>query len=241
MDGSSFHSQYYRYLTYEKYNKKPKVIIQTIDIATLKKTENLFNYQQFLPYLDDETIKTEVYSYDGFTEKNNLLPFQRYFGEYKISAVGLTEYFDIRNFSNDKYKGYKASETKINYTGLGKLLESKKKILIPFDDESIALFETFLKHCKESGIKLILVHPPTYIENQSVLGNYEEVFNIYKKLAKKYEIPLINYDDQPIALRKDLFNDGVHLNKTGAKLFSETFLDDLLNNYGLKPCITTLK
>lgn len=237
MDGSSFNSQYYRYLAYEKYNRKPKIIIQTLDQGTLKKSAALYNYQQFLPYLDEPSVSDAVFGYqNGISKKDKIIPFEKYIGEYDLAAVGISEFFDIKKFSNEKYKGYRGREAASNYTGIEKALESGKKVTINVDDASIKLFETFLKYCKESGIKLFLIHTPIYTLNQSVIANYREIILIYKNLAEKYDTPILNYSDNPISYRKDLFYDGVHLNKQGSELFSEVLADDLIHKYGLQMC-----
>ena len=159
--------QYYRYLAYEKYNRKPKYIIQTLRESSLSKGENLVNYEQFLPYLDEDILTDAAYTYKGLSKWDKSIPFYRYIGEYNLIRVGLLEYFNIKNFSNGKYKGYKGFDRPWNGEMLERIKKNDRKSTIKFDEDSVKLFESFLKYTKESDIKLFLVIPP-HIYRKSV-------------------------------------------------------------------------
>ncbi|GHT05792.1 hypothetical protein AGMMS49525_13470 [Bacteroidia bacterium] len=54
-----FSMQYVRFKVFEKYNKKPRVIIQNIDFFTLAQGHPMHK-EQFLPYLHEDLLKNEL-------------------------------------------------------------------------------------------------------------------------------------------------------------------------------------
>ncbi|MBK8659798.1 MAG: hypothetical protein IPN22_13230 [Bacteroidetes bacterium] len=51
IDGHAFHLQYLRHLLMLKNNPAPKVIIHSVDVWSLLKRPELYNQEQFLPYM----------------------------------------------------------------------------------------------------------------------------------------------------------------------------------------------
>ncbi|MGI8542088.1 MAG: hypothetical protein ACR2MD_01250 [Aridibacter sp.] len=229
MNGSTFYLQYYRYLTYLKYNKKPKVIIQNLDDFSLQKYEYIANQEQFLPYVDEETIINPVLTYKTLNKFELKIPFFRYIGEYKVIRVGLLEFFNIKHFTTDNYKGFEGQKTTWNDEEIGRL-KKFEKTKIDLDSESVELFKLFLRETKRSEIKLVLVYSPFYIEGQSVYSNHNEMLSLYRKLAEENGILFLDYSKHPISYRKELYHNAMHLNETGAELFSKDVAMKLAEN-----------
>ena len=93
MEGHQFHMQYYRYLIYRNFNKKPKYIIQNIDHFTFEKRPDLYAYEQFLPYLNNRLIQKAVLSYKGIDWKDIYIPLYKYHSKYDIAIFGLRNFF----------------------------------------------------------------------------------------------------------------------------------------------------
>lgn len=232
MGGSSFHLQYYRYLAFEKRNKKPKIIIQTVDSNTLETAPILYYYHQVLPYMDDELIGNAAVKYNNLSSKDKFIPFYRYAGEYRLIGLGFKEFFNIGHYPDETYKGF------LTRFGDGEFTEPEelKNIELKIDNETLALFESFLGHCRETGIKLILINTPIYIETQPNIKNSEEISATIKKLAEKYNTEYLDYTDHQMSYRKEFFRDGAHLNNKGVEEFSNILADDLNNKFDLSVC-----
>lgn len=230
MNGSTFYLQYYRYLTYLKYNKKPKIIIQNLDDFSLQKYKDIANQEQFLPYVNEETIINPVLTYKTLNKWELQIPFYRYIGEYNVIRVGLLEFFNIKHFSNDNYyKGFEGQITTWNDEEI-KGLKSLNKMKVEVDKESIELFETFIKETKQARIKLVLVYSPFYIDGQSIYSNHNEMLSLYRRLAEENDILFLDYSKHPISYRKELFHNAMHLNDIGAELFSKDLAVKLTEN-----------
>lgn len=225
--GHNFWLQHLRHQLVLKYNKKPKTIIHIVDIGSLIKTKDLFNSNQFLPYmLWNNDIKKATLSYNGFTSIDYHVPLIRYYGNIKsILRLAHSINFPKKN-EMLKINGYIPHDIPWN----GDFDRAKKKIKfmkILLHKPSIQLFDNYLKECKTNNIKVILVYPPEYIEGQKFEVNRSEVITLFKKFSKKYNIPYHDFSNDPICFKKKFFYNATHLNKNGSELFTRQLIDTL--------------
>ena len=110
MDGEKFPLEYFRHKELLRYNKKPRIIIQSLDVFSFVKDAQLFNYQQFLPYmLFNKRIYEATKNYEGLTIADFILPSFRYIRSKDI----LSDIFNRQKARNDKVfrvKGYMAKD-----------------------------------------------------------------------------------------------------------------------------------
>lgn len=226
MNGHNFWLQYLRHKEYLACNKQPRLILQSVDAFTLEKRENLYQAEQFLPYmLWNNDIYTFTRSYIGFNLFEYFIPLIRYSGR-------TAEILDIlRNgetAENCRKKGFTAVDRTWG-DDLKKAQIQKKSYAITFDPESILLFEAFIRECREKQIELILVYTPEYIEGQKFISNRGRLINLYKEYGKKYHLTFLDYSGDEICLDKNLFYNASHLNRRGAEIFSRKLAGDIKN------------
>ena len=227
IDGHNFWLQNLRYRQLLKYNKKPKLIILSLDYFTLKKNEDLYNSEQFLPYmLWNNEIKEATISYNGFKSWDYELPLLRYYGKYDAIATAIR--FSTGHLSNPitRVKGYQGRDESWN-SDFDNAKSSMKNLVITLDSATIVLFEKFLKECKKEHIKLIFVYTPEYIEGQKFVKNRKQIMNLYKKFSDQYGIPFYDYSNDPLSFQRTYFYNASHLNKKGSELFTAKFIDTL--------------
>lgn len=224
MDGQNFWLQYLRNIEYLKYNKPPKVIILSVDVFSLAKGKNLYQLNQFLPYmLWNNNIKRFTSSYNGFSFEDYYLPLIRYYGSLRGSNSV------IKSFSNDslyRNKGYRGMEKKWN-NDFKKAKLNKKHISINIDLNTISLFNQFLLECKTNKITVILTYTPEYIEGQNYVKNRKEIIKIYNNFSNKYNLLFLDYSDDNLCLQKKYFYNALHLNKKGSEIFTSKLAHDL--------------
>ena len=218
-DGSAFNRQYSRYLIYRKHNSKPKVIIQNIEITTLNYTSG-YNQYQYFPYFNDSDIRHLVIPYEQFTLADRTLPFYRY------ANFGLQKLFSDQSVS---VNGYRAREIKWNV----KPIIDTVWIQFTPDLRSLAMFEQFLAQAASEGIQVIFVHAPIHAEVTRQQQNPDQMWHLYHQLAAKYNIPILNYQNDTISNDSNYFYNRTHLNRQGAEIFSRHLAEDL------KPLIKT--
>ena len=227
IDGHNFWLQNLRYRELLKHNKRPKFIIFSLDYFTLKKNEDLYNSEQFLPYmLWNKEVKEATISYNGFSSKDFEIPLIRYYGNY--DAIGTAFRCSLGHLINPvtRVKGYKGRNESWN-SDFAKAKASKKSLEIKLDKSTIFLFENFLKECKTNNIKMIFVYTPEYIEGQKFVSNRAQIMGIYKKFSNEYQIPFYDFSNDSISYHKKYFYNASHLNNSGSQLFTKELIDTL--------------
>lgn len=229
MNGSEFYQTNTRYFIYNEFNKSPKIVIQALDMHSLRKTKTLPFPEQFLPYFNNDLIKKLVVSYGDFRTLDFYIPSFKYLYQYKVQFAGICEYFNLKHFDNGKYKGYHKMD--ISWDGLTKkfIAKNPKGIEVKLDSIVIKLFDSFLQDCKRNNIILILVYTPEFIEYQYLTNNRSEIIGLYKHFANKYDINFLDYSKDSISFNKSYFYNTQHLNKIGSEVFSRKLSKDIWN------------
>lgn len=227
IDGHNFWLQHLRHKTLLKYNKKPKYIIMAIDIWSFQKSTELYNAEQFLPYmLLNKDIINYTSSNKGFTSFDYYLPLVRYVGNKKAVVQSIENSIFFPKTLPKRKKGYAGNEQNWNKD----FINAKKRMIYyeaKADPELIALFDNFLFECKEKDIEVILVYTPEYFEGQKFVKNRKEIITLFENFSEKYKIPFLDYSNDEICTKKEYFYNASHLNKGGATLFTNMLINDL--------------
>lgn len=223
IDGHNFWLQYLRNKEYLKHNKHPNLIILAVDVFSLAKRKDLYQLNQFLPYmLWNNNFKKFTSSYSGFDYEDYYIPFIRYYGQLK----GLKLNSSKTNNESYRYKGYKGMEIKWS-TDLEKAKLKMNHYAIDINSNSINLFEQFLLECKSDKIRVILVYTPEYIEGQKFVKNRQGIIDIFNDFSTKYNLLFLNYSNDEICKKKEYFYNALHLNKKGSELFTSKLSHDI--------------
>ena len=174
-------------------------------------------------------IKEATISYNGYNLMDYEIPLIRYFGRGNAIQTAMKT-----NIKVERIKGYQGQNRQWN-DDFDKAKRAMKNYQQPLDPASVILFEKFLKDCKSLKIKIIFVYTPEYIEGQKFVKNRNEIISLYKKLSKKYNILFYNYSKDPLSYQKKYFYNAIHLNKTGAELFTKKLIDSLKKYYYPEP------
>ena len=227
MDGHNFFMQMLRHEIVLRNNQKPRCILLSLDITTLSKRKDLFDQDQFIPYLDDPAVLKATKTYIGFNFFDYYFPLVKFGGNRWLIGESVKCFLNKNDRSTDRYKGFLAVDSMWSNS-----FEKFKRlhphgILEVMDPGSIKLFDEFLSDSKKRGIKVIMVYTPEFIEGQSYTTNRAAVFNIYNSFAEKHNVPFLDYSHDSISYNKKNFYDTWHLNKAGSALFSRKLASDL--------------
>ena len=227
IDGHNFWLQNFRHRMLLKNNTKPKIIIFSIDMFTLQKRKDLYNLEQFLPYmLWNKEMQKVTSCYEGFNRYDYEIPLVRYFGRKQSLVSAIRVFSGHLGCSSYRIRGYQGIDRSWT-TDFDNTKFTNKKYEVILDTETLLLFKRFLIECKSKNIKLIFVYTPEYIEGQKFVKNRGVVMSIFTNLSKQYHIPFYDYSSDPISHQKIYFYNANHLNKTGAELFTTKLIDTL--------------
>ena len=218
-----FDMQYARFRMYLQHNKKPKYIIQNVDVYGFSKRQDVVDSPQFLPYIQDTILQNVTHNHKGeFDIYQQSIPLFKYKSESKLAIEGFLGFFGFSDLydTTTKYKGYRGN----NYAW-NKDFETFKKrypkgAKYKFDKEVIRQFNEYLAFCKRENIKVILVYAPEYFEVQSYYKNKNKLINLCQESVRKYGCQFLDYSKNSLCYNRDNFYNSQHLNKRGAELFS---------------------
>ncbi len=229
INGHNFFMEYLRHTLLLKHNKHPKLIILSLDNVTLEKRNELFEMQQFAPYLNDKDVVAATKTYVGFKKFDYLLPLVRYIPLNKIMNHAMGAPFTSTS-SPEWYRGFSPHKEGWN-NNLETAMNRKKKYFQNFDTNTIRLFDKFLVETKNQGIKLMFVYAPEYIEGQKFVANRQDVFTHFYFFSNKYKIPFFNYSSDSLCYDKKYFYDSQHLNAIGADIFTKKLVQQIRSVY----------
>jgi hypothetical protein len=227
IDGHNFWLQYLRHKELIKYNTKPKYIVISMDIFSLEKKHDLYNLDQFLPYmLFNGDIYHYTSSYEGFSTFSYYIPLIRYAGRREALLDAIISALNMGNSEPMRSKGYRGMEFVWN----NDFATAKSKFNyyeVQIDSASENLFKLFLNECRTDKIKVILVYSPEYIEFQCFVKNRNAILSLYKEYSTNYNIPFLDYSDDQMCKEIKYFYNSTHLNKTGSEIFTDKLVRDL--------------
>jgi hypothetical protein len=229
INGLGFWHIYLRHRELLRYNRMPKYIIISIDDFSLVKDVNLFQKDQFLPYmLGNNNFRKYLKDVNSFSFFDYYIPLIRYYGRRNAIQKAIECSFAKENSIPLRKKGYMAWDLNWN-NDFGKAQTELGYIEVKNDSTSISLFNDFLNECSLNKIKVIFINTPEYIDGQLFIKNRDEVINIYKNFSNKYDIVFFDYSNDEMCYHREYFFNAQHLNKTGAELFNRKLVRDLKN------------
>lgn len=230
VNGHDFNMQKTKFDVYTQKNNYPKVLVQVASNKTMEKREDLFEMNQFLPYLDNNYICSATKEYEGLESHHYVVPLTRYIGKYYLQYVGFVSYFNLPiNYLKDvKFKGSIAHDKSWDGSFEKFVKTNPEGVKYRIDKSSDIKFKSFLQDLDKNNVMVFLVYPPVYFESKQYVINRDEIINYYKKKASEYSnVFYLDYSSVELTNNKTNFYNSQHLNKKGAKEFSTILAIDI--------------
>ena len=222
VDGGGLERQLVTYKIYLCYqNKTPKYLIINFEYWGTWREEHPWGYQreQYFPLLLKPKARKLIEEKDGFYFNEFYIPMCRYY-LYGFSSL-------IKDFREEddiiEYKGYAGHEWKWD----GKEFSKIESISFEPPQNLIEEFDCFLENSKLTGVNIVFVCSPIYIELTEKVNNLSEFYDLLHYYSEKYEIPVLDYIYDTLCYDTAYFYNATHLNKTGAELFTTKLCHDL--------------
>lgn len=218
-DGESF---FYYYAVFKSILKRymPKMIILDIENGVFKADQSSYDrLSVLLPFYKKHPEIQSVIELKGPFEKlklqSKVYPYNSML--FKI-AIGNTEFNKKRNID---INGYVPLSRALNEP-VRNVTISKKYDL---DSNKLNLYQSFIDECLKANIKLFIVCSPYYL---NLIGT-DTSMTIAKNVAKSNSIQFFDFSKDVFFLKNPtLFDDTVHLNMEGAKIFSNNLIDSII-------------
>lgn len=214
MDASPINRQVHKYEIYRERCAKPKMIIQNIDVWSLLYGVG-YELEQFFPFVWDRSFRKKFILKEPFTFAEKYIPFYRYHG------IRPKSYFQSPPYM--LYKGYQGQDKEWD----GKMYVRQESIDFIANDTTLCMFNSYLNKAKEENIVVIFVYAPLYYGAKQKISNIDEMYETYQGIADKFGIPILDYSDMWICYDTTYFYNAMHLNRTGAEIFSDSLANDI--------------
>ena len=217
-DGMPF---FYHYAVLQGVLKRysPKIILLDCEYGVLKKSESSY-----------ERISCLLPFYKGHPEMRSIIELRSPFEKYKLlSQIYPYNSLMFKIAAGNLASGKKKNETIKGYMPLTRSLDEPIKTIdytksYELDTLKINMLQSFIDDCKKRDIKLFILCSPYYIN--PVGTDYS--IKIVKEKAAANNIDFLDYSTEKIFLSNSkLFDDTVHVNTTGSKIFSSMLAVDL--------------
>lgn len=241
INSHNFWMENFRHKLLLKYNSKPRLIIHSLGFSTMEKRADLFNADQFLPYmLFNKEMEATIIGYKGYTKADFYIPLLRYYGK-RDALLRVFQYcINPSNNPVKRIKGYEGVEDLSWHNDLDKVKKKMKYNEVKIDTTTISLFEKYIIDCKKQNIRVLLLNTPEFIDGQLFTKNLKDVIKIYKDISTKYDVPFYDFSNDSMSYQKKYFFNAEHLNKLGAETFTKKLIDTLKRSALLDGIKTTL-
>lgn len=195
----------------ERYS--PKLVIldtRPNEFETFKYGENYDRLNVLLPFYFDHPEIREICHLRSRFERVKLLS-----AMYPYNSLILPELIELLPIAK-----YKKDDSDNGYIGKsGEWVGPKPEYGVEdnIDSVSVIYYRKFIQTCKEKHIKLMIAYSPLY---QRIDSQHNRMVALVKQICKENNLPLINYLDNKEFDNPHYFFDGLHLNHTGADLYS---------------------
>lgn len=222
IDGHTFQLQYMRHRMLFKQKHRPRYILYSLGPLTMCKRGNLYNKEQFLPYM---LYNKEMYDYtsgfEGFDIYDYYIPLVRYGSNFYAFRRVFGNMFFYDESAGNTIKGYRSV-----HEGFTDIAQENNIHKATVDSGLISQFDHFLTECSDAGVKVVFLYAPESLKGQHYIENRDEVLSLYRWFSSKYKIPFLNYSNHPICSDYQYFYDPFHLNASGV----DAYMDDLVRD-----------
>lgn len=242
INGSQTDMQLAMLKAYLNHNTRPGLLIHNLDLFTFITTKEIYDPAQYFPYLDEEPIFNAVKKIYPEAWKWRTLPLY----PYAVEDMRFTWLGGIRGFlgwnpTEDRFQGFTPRHTP--WTGEFERFKAAHPEGLRFEIEAEGLqaLDELVAICRQRGIRVLLVYSPVYYEMRALETNRDEVFAHFRRISERYDAPIWDYSDSPVARDKQLFYNSQHLNADGAAAFSRALAQRLAvssDSAGLLPGAT---
>jgi len=212
----------------------PKIIIMNVDFHLANESsDTIYEFPRFFPYLDNQLLFHELAKRDKRFYAFKYIPFFSlpFLGEKYLNTAfrGYTNHPSTYDLSS--HHGFQPIHP-IEYKKINKADTISRKVAIL--QENIDYLDSIINLCELKNSKLYFVVSPTHHIASKRIKNSIQHLGVFEALANQRKIPFINYTNDSICSRDELFADFYHMKKEGADIFTTKFSKEFKSNYLVK-------
>ena len=208
--------QMVKYKTYRHFQeKKPRFLIVNFDYNGWGRS--FPKREQYFPYFTNMYMHKLIRGLGQYSVGELYVPMYRY---YRQGVDRMIKDTRDKEFS---YKGFHPNDNAWDGTKLARI----KQLRFKYDQSYVDAFDVLLSELQKEDIKVLFVSSPIYAGATERTVNLPEFYDFRNHFSEKYDIPVLDYTHDTLCNDTAYFYNAMHLNKTGAKLFTTKLCHDL--------------
>jgi hypothetical protein len=224
--GRDANTIFYNYAIFQSVLERytPKIVLLDFNVGEFYlSTENYERLSSLLPYYKEHPEIFPIIKLKSPYEKYKLLSKIYPFNSLLFTiAVGVTDFNKTREHINDE-NGY----LPLTHIWNKKLSIETDTLEYKLDSNKINILKSFIELCKNHDIQAYIVISPRFIK----YSGKDVSIDLVKKIVNESNIPFYDYSKDPVFWEHgEYFADKVHLNNTGATIFSNKVIDTILQS-----------
>ena len=216
LKGKLYDMDILRYHILKKYNNKtPKYIIWDVFHHTFNFSSKFYD-AQFTPYLYDSDVWESIHNqYHDFTFFDRYVPLIKYYNYHYYFDYA----FDFIYSDTNVIQGFVGDGSHWDPTNLDSL--DYGAVVCCFIPESIKKFRNTITEMQKDGAKVILVYSPYYYGGLNKISLLDSLTTTFKTIADETNCIYLDFLNDEMCKDTTYFLDACHLNRHGAKVFSQ--------------------
>lgn len=222
-NGSNLNQQIKMVQLFLRKNNRPKKIIWSLDYHMLENSDQLFGFDQLIPFMAEKEIKELVQMNKIDKPWLYYVPVARFSFNRKMKHVGLKNLFGFYKNGRPLIKGFKGEDK--SWDGKFELVKanSKEPFYYQVDNGSINSFLKMLVYILSKDIDIEFVITPVYYELNEFTENEDEIKREFRGVAEIYDIKMYDFTEDEIGRDKQYFYNSIHLNLKGVSKFNQLY------------------
>lgn len=228
LDGSSilYSRCLLEYILYHQV--KPKFLILNVDLFEVLDTawggNSYANMDKFLP------VYGSVDYIDRVLNRKNSTEFIKFYSKsYRFNNTAISI---LRKSITKRDTGYfrkKPEHKNLELPVDPKIITQKFSMKANIDYKKLGIYKEIIETCQQNGIKILFCETPAYYPSGKMTFRDKESETIIEKLCNEYLVPFLVFsqDNYPVFSSNTMFQDVLHLNYDGGKVFSNLLAEEL--------------
>jgi hypothetical protein len=207
--------------SYLKHNRQPEVVVHNLDGFSFQTTREVYNPAQYVPYLAENEFYEPLHRIDRDVWKSRYVPLYGYVAaDMSFAWVhGLQAFLPLPQ-REDLIDGFDPRPAKWTDEFAQFRADHPQGVRWEIEPEGKRLMEGLTALCRDRGIRLLFVYSPEYGDMQALTTNRTEVFETFRQIASRDQVPIWDYSNWPHRADTRYFTNSQHLNVEGAEQFS---------------------
>ena len=212
---------------YLEHNSPPKLVILSVDYATLHLRPDFYRYEQVLPYmLGNQKIEEQTAAFKKFDANEFRWPLLRYAGEFRVYKLLIKKHFLKQNPDTKLVKEPKNLSPAIKFD-MNQTLDLEVAYPTAVQPAAIDLLQRFVDDCERKNVRVVMAFSPACVLLEDCLPNVSKAHARLVQFADDNGLEFLDYTHSPFSQDPNNFSDWLHLTPYQSQLFANQFWQDL--------------